>query len=458
MLGTQFLTMLSPRGLLVTLSLAVFAFVLLSVARPAWRISSGTERLLGPVVGFVAGTLGGVTNSPALPLTPYFYAIGLPKAEFVRALSATFIVFKLTQLAAVWQVGLVDRRILLPWVVATLVSLVAFRVGLLAQDRVPQATFNRLVLGFLSVVPSCSPTAGGAPRWTWPGPPATRCGCGSATGRRRARGRRGSRCVSGRGTTTSGSTSPSCRSKPPVLHGERGLSRKSDEPGNASYYYSLTRMRAGGEVRVAGRAFPVEGLAWMDREWSTSALGPDLVGWDWFALQLDDGRELMLYRLRRRDGGIAPASQGTIVLADGATRSLERDAVEVLPLGHWTSPRGGTRYPAGWRLRIPALALELTVTPVLADQELDLGVRYWEGAVRAEGTADGRPLGGEGYVELVGYAPAGGRRRGCATMTAGLGTDRIGTAGLERPDGQPAATRVPRRRGGDRWAGSDSGG
>jgi predicted secreted hydrolase len=142
----------------------------------------------------------------------------------------------------------------------------------------------------------------------------------------------------------------------------------------------------------------------MDREWSTSALGPDLVGWDWFALQLDDGRELMLYRLRQRDGGIAPASQGTIVLADGATRSLERDAVEVVPLGHWTSPRGGTRYPAGWRLRVPALALELTVTPVLADQELDLGVRYWEGAVRAEGTADGRPIGGEGYVELVGYA------------------------------------------------------
>ncbi len=199
-------------------------------------------------------------------------------------------------------------------------------------------------------------------------------------------------------------------SKPPVLHGERGLSRKSDDPGNASYYYSLTRMRANGEVRIGGRAFPVEGQAWMDREWSTSALGPDLVGWDWFALQLDDGRELMLYRLRQRDGGIAPASQGTIVLADGATRSLERDAVEVTPLGHWTSPRGGTRYPAGWRLRVPALALELTVTPVLADQELDLAVRYWEGAVRAEGTTDGRPLTGEGYVELVGYAtsPEGG--------------------------------------------------
>ena len=192
--------------------------------------------------------------------------------------------------------------------------------------------------------------------------------------------------------------------KAPVLHGERGLSRKSAEPGNASYYYSLTRMPASGEVQVGDRGFSVEGLAWMDREWSTSSLAPDQVGWDWFALQLDDGRELMLYRLRQRDGGIAPASQGTLVAADGATRALDRDAVEVLVLDHWVSPRGGTRYPARWRLRVPAERLELEVTPLLRDQELDLAVRYWEGAVRVDGTADGRPLGGVGYVELVGYA------------------------------------------------------
>jgi predicted secreted hydrolase len=197
--------------------------------------------------------------------------------------------------------------------------------------------------------------------------------------------------------------------KPPVLHGEQGLSRKSAEPGNASYYYSLTRMPAAGEVRVGGRVFPVEGLAWMDREWSTSALGPDLVGWDWFALQLDDGRELMLYRLRRRDGGIDAASQGTLVAVDGAARRLGRDAVEVRVLDHWTSPRGGTRYPAHWRVRVPAAELELVVTPLAADQELDVAVRYWEGAVRVAGTVGGRPLGGAGYVELVGYASAAGR-------------------------------------------------
>lgn len=194
--------------------------------------------------------------------------------------------------------------------------------------------------------------------------------------------------------------------KPPVLHGERGFSRKSAEPGNASYYYSLTRMPVSGAVHTGGRAFPVEGLAWMDREWSTSALGPDQVGWDWFALQLDDGRELMLYRIRQRDGGISPASQGTLVAVDGAARALDRDAVEVLVLDHWTSPRGGTRYPARWRLRVPSAGIDVVVTPLLPDQELDLAVRYWEGAVRVEGTAGGRALGGSGYVELVGYAAA----------------------------------------------------
>jgi predicted secreted hydrolase len=198
------------------------------------------------------------------------------------------------------------------------------------------------------------------------------------------------------------------RGKPAVLHGERGLSRKSLEAGNASYYYSLTRMPVAGTVRVGGGAFMVDGLGWMDREWSTSALGPDQVGWDWFALQLDDGRELMLYRLRQRDGGIAPTSQGTLVAADGAARTLERDAIEVLVLDHWASPRGGTRYPARWRVRVPAVALELEVTPLIPDQELDLAVRYWEGAVAVAGTAAGRPVAGSGYVELVGYAtPAG---------------------------------------------------
>jgi hypothetical protein len=150
--GTQFLAVVSTRGLLLTLGVTLLVFVALSVARPAWRISPGSERLLAPVVGFSAGTLGGLINTPSVALTPYYYAIGLPKAEFVRAISGTFLVFKLTQLAAVWQVGLVDRRILLPWLAATLVSFAGFRLGLRAQDRIPQATFNRAVLALLAVV------------------------------------------------------------------------------------------------------------------------------------------------------------------------------------------------------------------------------------------------------------------------------------------------------------------
>lgn len=151
-LGTQFLATISTRGLFVTLGVTVLVFVALSLARPAWRISPGMEGPLSPVVGLVAGVLGGLTNTPAVVVTPYYYALGLPKAEFVRALSATFLTFKLTQLGAVWQVGLLDRRIWLPWAAAALVSLAAFRLGLVAQDRVPQATFNRAVLVLLAVV------------------------------------------------------------------------------------------------------------------------------------------------------------------------------------------------------------------------------------------------------------------------------------------------------------------
>ena len=191
--------------------------------------------------------------------------------------------------------------------------------------------------------------------------------------------------------------------KPVALQGDRGLSPKGPEPGNASYYYSLSRMSARGTVRVGGEPLPVSGLAWMDREWSTSALGPDLVGWDWLALQLDDGRDVMVYRLRRRDGTTDAHSAGALIAADGATRPLAEGDVTLDTLDHWTSARSRVRYPSRWRLAIPGAALSLEVTPRLPDQELIVGTRYWEGAVRVEGTAAGRPVTGRGYVELVGY-------------------------------------------------------
>jgi predicted secreted hydrolase len=197
--------------------------------------------------------------------------------------------------------------------------------------------------------------------------------------------------------------------KPPVLQGDAGLSRKGPEPGNASYYYSLTRMPARGTVELGGERLPVQGLAWMDHEWSTSALSPDLAGWDWFALQLDDGRDVMLYRLRRRDGGASPWSAGSVVEANGQARTLAADDVRVEALGRWTSSRTGATYPAGWRIAWPAGDLVLELAPRLPDQELDVGFRYWEGAVTLRGTARGRPVSGWGYVELVGYERASGR-------------------------------------------------
>ena len=191
--------------------------------------------------------------------------------------------------------------------------------------------------------------------------------------------------------------------KPVVLQGDRGLSRKGPESGNASLYYSFTRMPARGTVRLGAETLEVAGEAWMDREWSTSALGAAVEGWDWFAVQLDDGRELMVYVLRRRDGTPDPFSAGTLVAADGTARRLEAGDVRIETLAHWTSPHSGVRYPARWRLSVPSAELQLEIEPRLTDQELRVGTRYWEGAVAVTGSSVRRPAAGQGYVELVGY-------------------------------------------------------
>lgn len=196
--------------------------------------------------------------------------------------------------------------------------------------------------------------------------------------------------------------------KPVVLQGSRGLSRKSADPGNASYYYSLPRLATDGSLSVAGATHRVSGSSWLDREWGTSALGKDQVGWDWFALQLADGSELMLYQLRRTDGGADPFSAGVLIAPDGRTTRLARDDFVIDVLARWRSPRGGD-YPARWRLSVPRAQLALDVAPVLADQELAVSVRYWEGAVDVRGTRAGREVAGVGYVELTGYADTASR-------------------------------------------------
>ncbi|HEX7082053.1 MAG TPA: lipocalin-like domain-containing protein [Gammaproteobacteria bacterium] len=194
--------------------------------------------------------------------------------------------------------------------------------------------------------------------------------------------------------------------KPPTLHGERGLDRKGPEAGNASYYYSLTRMTARGSVEVDGSEHEVQGSAWMDREWSTSALSPGIEGWDWFALQLSDGTDVMLYRLRREDGSASRFSGGSLVDPEGRRTPLAEDDMRLEPLDWWESGRSGIRYPTAWKVEVPSAALDLEVRPYVDDQEIDLTVRYWEGAVRIEGTSKDGPIEGNGYLELAGYRRA----------------------------------------------------
>jgi predicted secreted hydrolase len=186
--------------------------------------------------------------------------------------------------------------------------------------------------------------------------------------------------------------------RPLVLQGDRGLSQKSAAPGNASYYYSYTRLPTQGEIRIGDRRWQVTGSSWFDREWSSSALGPDQAGWDWFALQLEDGRDLMYYRMRGLDGQAQRFSQGVLVDSDGSVIRLATDQVEAMPLRNWTGPTGNS-YPVAWRLRIPDHGLDLEVEAAFDAQEMRHAVEYWEGAVRVRGSHQG-----VGYLEMSGYA------------------------------------------------------
>ena len=196
--------------------------------------------------------------------------------------------------------------------------------------------------------------------------------------------------------------------KPPVIHGREGISRKGAGPGQASHYYSLTRLATRGTVRVRGEPFEVTGASWMDHEFGSGGLGKDQVGWDWFSVQFDSNVEFMLYLLRKRDGSHDPASSGTLILPDGTSRHLTRADFVVRTTDQWISPHTRAEYPAKWIVEIPSIPLEVTITPVLPDQELrtenSTRVTYWEGAVDVRGHYQNAPVTGTGYVELTGYA------------------------------------------------------
>ena len=189
--------------------------------------------------------------------------------------------------------------------------------------------------------------------------------------------------------------------KPLVLQGDQGFSPKGAAPRQACHYLSYTRMDTQGRLKVGGEEFTVSGLSWMDHEWSTGGLAPDLAGWDWFSIQLEDGRDLMLYQLRSASAEKSSYSEGTMVDRRGGSKRLSARDVSLQSLREWRSPRSGVSYPVEWEVLVPSADLQLRVRPLIPDQELDLSVRYWEGAIVVE-SSSGRPL-GRGYVELVGY-------------------------------------------------------
>lgn len=190
--------------------------------------------------------------------------------------------------------------------------------------------------------------------------------------------------------------------KPAVLQGDSGLSQKGNQTGNASYYYSYTRLKTEGKIILDGKEYNVSGYSWMDREWSTSALSEDQKGWDWFALQLDDSTELMYYQMRKNDGSPDVYSKGILIENDGTSRTVKKEDLVLEVTDNWTSP-SGEKYPSGWRLQIPSMNIDLKITPSVKNQLMNVSIRYWEGSVMIEGIKNNLNLSGKGYAELTGY-------------------------------------------------------
>jgi predicted secreted hydrolase len=194
----------------------------------------------------------------------------------------------------------------------------------------------------------------------------------------------------------------------PVLHDNDGW--VDFDVAGGSYYYSRTRMPTGGTLTVDGEVLAVQGTSWFDHQWGDFiAVGGG--GWDWFALTLDDGSargiEVTLSFVRAADGSY-PLIYGTWINGDGDYDRIDGSEIQLTPTGEWTSPHTGATWPSGWELKIPTRGLQVTITPDVKGQELDTrattGVIYWEGSNVVRGSLNGRPVRGDAYVELTGYA------------------------------------------------------
>jgi predicted secreted hydrolase len=195
--------------------------------------------------------------------------------------------------------------------------------------------------------------------------------------------------------------------KPPIVHGHEGISRKAEGEGRASHYYSFTRLSSEGVLQIGGEEIRVSGSSWFDHEWASNQLTADQVGWDWFSLQFEDGSDLMLFQIRTKDGGRDPNSAGTFVDPQGVATPLAEADFTLEPVKTWSSPASNGRYPVGWRITIPQLQMRLEASAALQDQELRLKpIMYWEGSIRAHGSAGDKQIKGSGYLEMTGYAGA----------------------------------------------------
>lgn len=189
--------------------------------------------------------------------------------------------------------------------------------------------------------------------------------------------------------------------RPIILQGDEGYSRKGPEPGNASRYYSITRLDTHGQIRIGDQTLAVTGLSWLDREWGSNQLSDQQAGWDWFALHLDDGRDLMLARLRNLDDSTSEWSYGQLVQPDGSARYLENGEFSLEVLRWWTD-RNGARWPLDWRIEVPLADLSLITRAAFDDQHWQGSVDYWEGMIEVIDATRDRPV-GRGYLELSGY-------------------------------------------------------
>jgi predicted secreted hydrolase len=196
--------------------------------------------------------------------------------------------------------------------------------------------------------------------------------------------------------------------KPPVIHGENGVSQKAEGPGRGSHYISFTRLLARGSIEVRNTAYRVNGVTWMDHEFFTHQLATNQVGWDWLSIQLEDNTELMLYQIRRKDGSVDPFSGGTYVDEHGKSTHLRASDFTLTPHGEiWKSPVTSASYPIQWTISIRGLGIELETRTELKTQEISGQTKivpsYWEGAISLSGRRGKNQLEGAGYLEMTGY-------------------------------------------------------